>query len=426
MRLLAAALACAALLLQPVQCLKLPGNLQLPDLVGLLWLPFAWMRIVRARAAPQLPLFGPFAWICAASLAAAAISADPIGGAIAVATECWLYAFFATLAFTIAMADERERRAVLWSWAIAGIGNGMLILLQFARPDAQASMSAALGSLGSLDPFRPSGLFENCNSAAFFQLSAIAPVAMLRLRPIATALCAFVLLLSMLGTGSMGAVLALTAGTIAGTIAVLVVQRDGRAFGRIVASIVAAAAATAVLAAIATAVDDGFAQRVDYVLTGRGEGSAQSRMHLWTRGVELLQEQFLPLGIGPDRFKDVAGFGMHNDALSFAVERGAIGFCALVAFALAAFASALSVARNGGPSRDRSAVVPIAALIACATLAQTHEIFHQRPLWLLLALQEGARLRVLATALEPQRRWLRTRCSTAPMTWSTSSSAIRE
>jgi O-antigen ligase len=326
----------------------------------------------------------------------------------------------------LAMASERERHAMLWSWAIAGLGNGMLILVQFVRPDAQASMSTALGSLGSLDPFRPSGLFENCNSAAFFQLSAIAPVAMLRLRPIATALCAFVLLLSMLGTGSMGAVLALTAGTIAGTIAVLVVQRDGRAFARIVASIVAAAAATAALAAIATALDDGFAQRVDYVLTGRGEGSAQSRMHLWTRGVELLQEQFLPLGIGPDRFKDVAGFGMHNDALSFAVERGAIGFCALVAFALAAFASALSVARNGAPSRDRSAVVPIAALIACATLAQTHEIFHQRPLWLLLALQEGARLRVLATALEPQRRWLRTRCSTAPMTWSTSSSAIRE
>jgi O-antigen ligase len=426
MRLLAAALACAALLLQPVQCLKLPGNLQPPDLVGLLWLPFAWMRIARARAAPQLPLFGPFAWICAASLAAAAISADPIGGAIAVATECWLYAFFVTLALTIAMADERERRAVLWSWAIAGLGNGLLILLQFARPDAHASMSAALGSLGSLDPFRPSGLFENCNSAAFFQLSAIAPVAMLRLRPIATALCAFVLLLSMLGTGSMGAVLALSAGTLAGTLAVLVVQRDGRAFARIVASIVAAAAATAALAAIATAVDDGFAQRVDYVLTGRGEGSAQSRMHLWTRGVELLQEQFLPLGIGPDRFKDVAGFGMHNDALSFAVERGAIGFCALIAFALTAFLSALSVARNGAPSRDRSAVVPIAALIACATLAQTHEIFHQRPLWLLLALQEGARLRVLATALEPQRRWLRTRCSTAPMTWSTSSSAIRE
>ena len=426
MHLLATALACAALLLQPVQCLKLPGNLQPPDLIGLLWLPFAWMRIATARAAPQLPLFGPFAWIGAASLAAAAMSADPIGGAVAVATECWLYAFFATLALTLAMASERERRAMLWSWAIAGLGNGMLILVQFVRPDAQASMSSALGSLGSLDPFRPSGLFENCNSAAFFQLSAIAPVAMLRLRPLVTAVCAFVLLLSMLGTGSMGAVLALTAGTFAGTIAVLVVQRDGRAFARIAGSILGAAAATAALAVIATTIDEGFAQRVDYVLTGRGEGSAQSRMHLWTRGVELLQEQFLPLGIGPDRFKDVAGFGMHNDALSFAVERGAIGFLALIAFALVAFASAVSIARNGAPIRDRSAVVPIAALIACATLAQTHEIFHQRPLWLLLALQEGARLRRGATALQPQRRWLRTRCSTAAITWSTSASAIRE
>ena len=32
---------CGVLLLQPIQCLRLPGNLQAPDLAGLAWLALA-------------------------------------------------------------------------------------------------------------------------------------------------------------------------------------------------------------------------------------------------------------------------------------------------------------------------------------------------------------------------------------------------
>ncbi len=396
-------LLCAALLLQPIQCLRLPANLQAPDLAGLAWIALAlpWLR-ERARTLP-LPLSTSFALVVAASAVAAALSDNPGDSATALAVELWLYAWFAALAVALASTTGRERGLLFASWIAAGVGNGLWILVQFVRPDLQAAASDALGSLGALDPFRPSGFFENCNSAAFFQLSALAPLAALRARRSVTLPCAAILVLSILGTGSMGALMALAAATATALLAVLVVQRDMAAFARASFALAGAAVATAALAMAAAVVDEGFAHRVDYVLTGRGEGSAQSRMTLWTKGVELLQEQFLPFGIGPDQFHHVAGFGMHNDSLSFAVERGMLGFAALVTFGLAAFRSAWLVARRGARERDRSAVAPLAALAACCALSMTHEIFHQRPLWLLLALQEGLRLRHPSTtaAMQP-------------------------
>lgn len=399
---------CCSLLLQPIQCLRLPGNLQAPDLAGLAWIALAlpWLR-ERARELP-LPLSAPFVLVVAASAVAAAQSRNPGDCGAALAVELWLYAWFAALAFAIAAVDARQRGLLLASWVAAGVGNGLWILVQFLRPELQAAASDALGSLGSLDPFRPSGFFENCNSAAFFQLSTLAPLAALRARRAVTLPCAAALVLSILGTGSMGALMALTAASATALAAVLVVQRDIAAFTRAAFALAAAAGALLATAAIATVVDDGFAHRIDYVLTGRGEGSAQSRMSLWTKGIEMLREQFLPFGIGPDQFHHVAGFGMHNDALSFAVERGMLGLAALVAFAVAAAHSAWVVARNGARQRDRSAVAPLAALAACCALSMTHEIFHQRPLWLLLALQEGLRLRSRsarsATPTEPKQQ----------------------
>ena len=390
---------CGVLLLQPIQCLRLPGNLQAPDLAGLAWLALAlpWLR-ERARTLP-LPMFGPFAIVIAASAVAAAQSNRPGDSATALAVELWLYAWFAALACALAATKDRQRNLLLASWIAAGIGNGLWILVQFVRPELQATASDALGSLGALDPFRPSGFFENCNSAAFFQLSALAPLTALRARNAVTLPCAAVLVLSILGTGSMGALMALAAATATALLAVLVVQRDVAAFARATFALGASAAIVACLAAIAAVADADFAHRVEYVLTGRGEGSAQSRMTLWTKGVELLQEQFQPFGIGPDQFQHVAGFGMHNDSLSFAVERGMLGFVALLIFAVVAAHSAWIVARRGARERDRSAVAPLAALAACFALSMTHEIFHQRPLWLLLALQEGLRLRIRAATV---------------------------
>ena len=410
------ALLCASLLLQPVQCLRLPANLQAPDLAALVWIAIAAPWLHAQGRARSLPLLGPFLLLSAASAVAAACSSDPVDSATSLLVEAWLYAWFAALTLALSASDGRARARILACWVAGALGNGVVCLTQFVRPDLQSSMSAALGAFGALDPFRPSGLFENCNSAAFFQLSALAPLAALRPRSAIALPCATVLLLSILATGSMGALLALATAATTALAAVLWIQRDAAAFAKhALAGIALGGIATAVAFA-ATLADPAFAERVDYVLTGRGEGSAQSRMELWTRGVELLHERFLPFGIGPDRFKALAGFGMHNDALATAVERGMLGVAAVATFALAALLAAVRVAANGAVARDRAAVVPIAALAACAALSTTHEILHQRPLWLLLA---------LLCAMD-QRRCPRTSCSTDAMTCSTSASSIRE
>lgn len=409
-------LLCASLLLQPLQCLRLPANLQAPDLAALAWIALAAPWLLAAGRSRPVPLLGPFLLLLAASSVSAACSRDPVDSMTALAVETWLYGWFVALTFAFAASDERARRRILGSWVAAGVGNGLWILAQFARPDLQAAASAALGSFGSLDPFRPSGMFENCNSAAFFQLSALAPLATLRPRLRVTLPCGLALVLSILATGSMGALIGLAAAAAAALAGALFVQRDAATFARWTVVGAAVAAFVATVAAAATLADPEFAHRVDYVLTGRGEGSAQSRMGLWTRGVELLRKEFLPFGIGPDRFKAVAGFGMHNDALATAVERGVPGIAAAAVLAVATWRTAARVARRGAAARDQTALVPLAALAACVALSTTHEILHQRPLWLLLA---------LVCAMD-QRRCPFTSCSTAATTCSTSASSIRE
>ncbi len=407
---------CASLLLQPVQCLRLPANLQAPDLAALAWIALSAPWLFAKGRAHALPLLGPFLLLLAASTLAAACSQDPGGSTMALLVEMWLYVWFASLSVALAAADDRTLKRALGCWLAAGVGNGVFILAQFARPDLQAATSAALGSLGSLDPFRPSGFFENCNSAAFFQLSALAPLAVLSTRASISLPCLVVLLLSLLATGSMGALSALAAAVLMALAALLALHRDASACLRLCLAGLACAAIATSLASAAVLADPEFADRVDYVLTGRSEGSAQSRMTLWSRAADLLQERFSPFGIGPDQFKSVAGFGVHNDALATVVERGLLGIAAAAILGIASLRAAVRVAARGAEGRHRPTIVPIAALAACAVLSMTHEVFHQRPLWLLLA---------LAFALD-QRRWPLTTCSTAATTCSTSASCMRE
>jgi O-antigen ligase len=125
------------------------------------------------------------------------------------------------------------------------------------------------------------------------------------------------------------------------------------------------------------------------VLTGRSGYSAEGRFAIWSNATDLLLGDAPVTGLGPDVYRQLTGVELHNDFLSFAVERGPLGLLALLAFGVVAFARSLRLAHT---ARDRgmpSALVFPAALVGMATVALTHEIFHQRPLWVVLALQEA-------------------------------------
>jgi hypothetical protein len=343
--------------------------------------------LLHSRRALHLPYLPAFAAILIATSFACLGSMDPTDSAGVLVKEAYLYGWLAALGSVWASLAAPHQRRVLRAWLGACLGNGVLVLAQFADPGLLASMNAALAGRGGLDPFRPSGLFENSNAAALFQLSSFVPLLALQLRPIATGGLAAVLLSMMAGTGSMGALLALGVG-IATLLALLVAFGRHRAATRLAATLAACGAVVAIGGAIALQASPTVQARVQYVLTGRSEYSAESRFGIWARGSAALAADLPWLGVGPDVWKRLDGHELHNDMLSFAVERGPAGLAALLMLAVAVVHRTRRVLLRSPPG-DLAATLPIpAALAAFAVMSQTHEVFHQRPLWLVLALLE--------------------------------------
>jgi hypothetical protein len=83
---------------------------------------------------------------------------------------------------------------------------------------------------------------------------------------------------------------------------------------------------------------------------------------------------------------------LHNDFLAFSVERGLLGSLGLASFAIVAVGRAISLflINHRRPAQARLAVVVfLAAMVATLVESLTHQVFHFRELWLVLALQEA-------------------------------------
>ena len=175
--------AAALLLLQPVQFLHLPLNLEPADLAALALLGVTACWLASRRLSLRLPWLLPMLCLLLVSALSVLISPRPVAGMIAVCTEAYLFVLCAALAAVFAMAHECALRRLLWCWLVAALANGALILVQFVEPAALAAMNNAVAGIGAFDPYRPSGLFENCNTAALFQLAAFVPLLRLQLGP---------------------------------------------------------------------------------------------------------------------------------------------------------------------------------------------------------------------------------------------------
>jgi hypothetical protein len=397
MRSLVTAAIAALLLLLPVQFLRLPLNMSVPDAWAALALPLCWVFLVRARRPVPLPYLPAFWLIVLASGLATLFAADPGRGLAVILKEVYLYLWCVTLAAVFASALPGALRTILNAWLIAALGNGALILVQLVFPALLTAMNSAVAGFGAFDPHRPSGLLANSNAAALFQLMGFVPLVVLRPPPRRIVLVGALLLATIAGTGSMGAVVAAACGVAAGLAALAIVFRDGYAVLRFTAAATVCAALLGGLLWFAVSESPAIENRLTALLQSRQERSAQSRFAIWDRGVGLILADAPLTGVGPDMFKVLDGRELHNDFLAFAAERGVLGALGLLALGALALARALRLLQLGSSIGDRSLIVFPAALIAVLAHAQTHEVFHLREVWLLLALQEAALRRASLT-----------------------------
>ena len=139
----------------------------------------------------------------------------------------------------------------------------------------------------------------------------------------------------------------------------------------------------------------GYQHHFESIFFGRAERSSGGRFDLWQRGTNVLLDRDVPiLGIGLENFREVDGRDkqLHNDFLAFVVERGFLGALGLVLLGMKAVIRALNMlfVYHKYPERVQlNVIVFLIALVATLVESLTHQIFHDRQLWLVLAVQEA-------------------------------------
>jgi hypothetical protein len=377
------------MLLLPVKFLVLPLHMSLADAWAGITLPLCWIVLARRRLAIRLSYLPAFLLILFATVLASLLSADPVAGMVVALKDAYLYVWLVSLAAVFQSVDERDQRAFLLAWCAGAGVNAVLIVAQFVHPPLLTLFGDVSGADPGRDFYRPSGLLANSNAAATFQVLAFVPLVLLR--PRAWILVPMLALgtAAVLCTGSMGAAVALASGVAVGLVVVLLFSADaGTVAGLTLRSILAAVLGLACVAMLMRGGAE-FNERYQSVSWGRGERSAEGRFELWNRGADTLMADLPLWGIGPDRFRQIEGSEMHNDFLGFAVERGLLGLLGLCLFGALAVVRSIELFRiERARGRFRTAVFP-AALAAMLAASMTHEVFHSREIWLMLAVQEA-------------------------------------
>jgi O-antigen ligase len=387
-------------LLSVEQFLLLPSNLGLVDFWNMLFLPVCWLYLIQIRQPLQFPYIFAISLILLGSFIGTLFAWNQLASIIVILKEVYLYVWCVTLIAIFASLEPHLLRRVLLAWAVVALLHGGVLVAEFVSPNFYESMIATLGSIGKVYVGRPSGLFENPISAAFFQLMGFVPLLVTGLRRQWSLLLAMILVLSILATASLGTLSGLLAATMVAVTALFLL--GGHLKFLIWLGTTVALAAGLFLFTISLFPD--VLARLEHLTTERAEYTKDQRLDLWQGGSEALFSSKSILGVGPNNYRDAfAGKTLHNDFLEFGVERGVVGLLGLLLFATGAMSNAIKILlnqRNFLDTERPTGVIFIAMLVASLLISNANQIFHFRILWLGLALQEATLFRMMSPSME--------------------------
>jgi len=399
------------LVVLPLDFVKLPLNVIPVDVWIFGGLPIFWLSFIRGQQIISLSYVVPMWLIFVASFLSTFAAPTPKNSLVVILKEVYAFVWFVTLVAVLATLKARDLRRFLIVWSGMVFLHGLVIVGQFLSPTFW-QLTISLGDKSSeFDIYRPSGLFMNANSAAFFQLLGFVPLLLVSPSKKAAMILGLLLLPTMLLTGSMGAAVAFIAGL---TIAITAITLSGHLV-LIIKIFVQLAIIISLLGGILYFIvshNERYQAHFEHIFIGRAEKSSEGRFDLWQQGMDAYLEYDVFLwGIGPENFREVGEKGkqLHNDFLAFSVERGLLGTLGLVLFATLAVSRAayMVVIHNKHPHRARLVVVVfLGAIIAAIVESLTHQTFHFRELWVVLALQEAMlfKMTMFERGLEPTTR----------------------
>lgn len=387
-------------ILLPMDFIKLPLNTTPVDVWILLALPTVWLLFGHGIQSVSLGYLVAMWLILLASFISIFVALAPMNSFIVILKEVYVFVWFFTIAAVMCALNARDRRRLLVVWCGAVFMHGVIIIAQFLSPGFWRFTASLAGSVKEFEIYRPSGLFVNANSAALFQLLGFVPLMLVSPSPRAAVTLGMLLLPSMLVTGSMGAALALVTGV---AVAMAALALNGH-MGRVVVAGLQLVVISALLVGLlyyVTSHNARYQVHFERIFLGRAERSSGGRFDLWQRGFDvfLYHGAFL-WGVGPENFREVDGHGnqLHSDFMAFLVERGLLGVLGLVLLAGVALGRSASLIWMYHKHPDRAGLagfIFLGAMVAALVESLTHQVFHFRELWLVLALQEAMAFRML-------------------------------
>jgi len=283
-------------------------------------------------------------------------------------------------------------------------------------PVAFGGIHSLGGNSANLEGYRAAGLFicdkAGCaNKAAFYQLLGFVPLILSGYSKKTTAILGIFLFTSMMSSGSMGATIALSSGLI---VSMFVIAYIKKSLSMLIKNLVRILLALILIGGVLFAIGSespGTLFHFRKIIIGRFDKSSGGRFNLWSRGVNvLLEHNAFFWGVGPENFRIVdtaqTDNQLHNDTLAFLVERGLLGLLGLALFAGITFTKGVRILQTFRkyPNRARlSVVIFLGALMATIVESLTHQVFHTRELWLVLAVQEAVLYKMVTSehGIEP-------------------------
>jgi hypothetical protein len=390
------------LILLPVNIFHFPFNLELVDIWVLMALPVFWLSFLPGHQTRiSLPYTFAILFILIGSFASTFAAPNPSMSIIVILKEIYLFVWFVTVTALLSGLNARDLRRIMFVWAGTVILHGLLIISQFLFPDIWRMATGFAGQATAYAHFRPSGLFisekaGDANKAAFFQLLGFVPLVLAKPSKRIAIFLGILLFSSILATGSMGATIAFIAGL---GVAVMVISLSGH----LVLTIKILARLAIIISLLGGVLffiiseNQRYQDHLERILFERAEKSSGGRLDLWQRGIDVyLDSNLFLLGIGPGNFRVVdpamRNNQLHSDFIAFSVERGLLGALGLLLFATLAVSRAAYMVQICNKYPDRSQLAPVVflgAIIATTVESLTHQIFHFRALWLVLAFQEA-------------------------------------
>ena len=329
-----------------------------------------------AKGKLQIPLLIPIAVILTGSLISMFNSQVPIKNSATLIVDLYLFIFFIVLYNVI--ETKRELKIFILFWIVIAALESSFMLAEIFPNFVRRSVGTFLNpNMGS-----------SYLGVSFFLL--FQPYA--RVSKFLTWLLGFFVLCGMLATKSLTGIMGFSIGALA---MIILYWYRTETFNRIKFAV-----AILIIAVIGVLIYPQFAKVPN--LLSRFSRTSYARSTLWKTGLDIFIKNPLGYGIGPAGFKEVGpeigpevgGIefthkkrGLHNDWLSFLVERGVIGFLGMVLLLGAIAKMLFGTLKTVSSKRELLWIIGLSGMfVFTLAFSFTHEVLHFRHVWCSFAL----------------------------------------